>query len=126
MSRRPFLPGAQQAIKEYQRPSMLKTSFQADFRSTKGEKKDIVLMISMMSPRREGLRSLHISGVPVCAFGLCASLAFIPVVSKRECISSFLRQATPKGEDEHSPQKRNIQPLSIIGTSHLSVSFGSN
>lgn len=52
---------------------------------------------------------------------LDSGLSGIPMVSEREYISRSLRKATPRGESEHIPQKRNPQPFNIIGTSHLSV-----
>lgn len=95
----------------------------------KGEKKGILLMNSMTSPGRREPRSLQIgSGTPVCSFGLCV-LNGILVVSKREHISYSLRKATPKGEAEHTPQKKKKEytaPQYYWNISFVCLSFGSN
>ncbi|CAD7691814.1 unnamed protein product [Nyctereutes procyonoides] len=97
-------PISHQAIQEYQRSGVLKTSFQADPRHTKEEKKATVLILDPggFFPRRneEFVGQWN---------------------SSREYISRSLKKATPRGESEHIPQKRNPQPFNIIGTSHLSV-----
>ena len=80
---------------KYPRSRVLRTSFQADGRSVKGEKKDTVLMISMTSPEEGGLSSLQVHWTPICAFRLGA-LTGLPVASERECISRSLRKANPK------------------------------
>ncbi|XP_032164078.1 uncharacterized protein LOC116570709 isoform X5 [Mustela erminea] len=123
---RPHFPIAHQATQEYRRSGVLKTSLQADPRHTKGEKKATVLMVSMMPPGTGGRRSLLVSGIPVCAFGLWA-LSGIPLVSNRECITCSLRKATPKGEAEQTPQKKQYAVIQYYwNISFVCLSFESN
>lgn len=79
-------------------------------------------MISMMSPPRRGLKSLQVGGFLVCVFDLCV-LTGIPVVSKRECFSYSLRKATPKGEADHTPQKKEYAVTPCYWNTSLSVSL---